>query len=83
MSDGMVKKWVRQCSYGSTNDHDGTRRGWGGASVINDGLAEKVNDELRENGRFTIKMLSESFHKPLFSSIYLSSLLGSFFEESK
>ncbi|GBO08985.1 hypothetical protein AVEN_60414-1 [Araneus ventricosus] len=60
-TDGMVRKWVRQFNDGRTNVHDEARSGR--PSVVNEGLVAKVNEKIRENRRFTIRMLSESFHK--------------------
>ncbi|GBO40353.1 hypothetical protein AVEN_201482-1 [Araneus ventricosus] len=54
MTDGMVRKWVRQFNDGSTNVHDEARSGR--PSVVNDGLVAKVNEKIRENRRFTIRM---------------------------
>ncbi|GBN54975.1 hypothetical protein AVEN_261493-1 [Araneus ventricosus] len=42
MTDGMVRKWVRQFDDGRTNVHDEARSGR--PSVVNDGLVAKVND---------------------------------------
>ncbi|GBN53834.1 hypothetical protein AVEN_256511-1 [Araneus ventricosus] len=55
MTDGMVRKWVRQFDDGRTNVHDEARSGR--PSVANDGLVAKVNEKIRENRRFTIRML--------------------------
>ncbi|GBM02825.1 hypothetical protein AVEN_52008-1 [Araneus ventricosus] len=59
MTDGMVRKWVRQFNDGRTNVYDETRSGR--PSVVNDGLVEKVNEKMRENSRFTIRMLFDEF----------------------
>ncbi|GBO29215.1 hypothetical protein AVEN_267996-1 [Araneus ventricosus] len=59
ITDGMVRKWVRQFNDGSTNDHDEARRGR--PSVVNDGLVAKLNAKIRENRRFTIRMLCDEF----------------------
>ncbi|GBM88276.1 hypothetical protein AVEN_179762-1 [Araneus ventricosus] len=59
MSDGMVRKWVRQFNDGLTNVHDETRSGR--PSVVNDGLVAKVNEKIHENRRFTIRMLFDEF----------------------
>ncbi|GBO31810.1 hypothetical protein AVEN_17141-1 [Araneus ventricosus] len=45
MTDGMVRKWVRQFNDGRTNVHDGARSGR--PSVVNDGLVAKVNEKIR------------------------------------
>ncbi|GBM61292.1 hypothetical protein AVEN_253040-1 [Araneus ventricosus] len=59
MTDGMVKKWVRQFNDGRTNVHDEARSGR--PSIVNDGLVAKVNDKIRENRLFTIRMLFDEF----------------------
>ncbi|GBM06029.1 hypothetical protein AVEN_49415-1 [Araneus ventricosus] len=56
MTDGMVRKWVRQFR---TNGHDEARSGR--PSVVSDGLVAKVNEKIRENRRFTIRMLFDEF----------------------
>ncbi|GBN01272.1 hypothetical protein AVEN_222629-1 [Araneus ventricosus] len=59
MTDGMVRKWVRQFNDGRTNVHDEARSGL--PSVVNDGLVAKVNEKIRGNRRFTIRMLFDEF----------------------
>ncbi|GBN06026.1 hypothetical protein AVEN_254467-1 [Araneus ventricosus] len=59
MTDGMVRKWVRQFNDGRTNVHDEARSGR--PSVVNDGLVAKVNEKIRENSRFKIRMLCDEF----------------------
>ncbi|GBN71332.1 hypothetical protein AVEN_190767-1 [Araneus ventricosus] len=59
MTDGMVRKWVRQFNNGSTNVHDEARSGR--PSVVDHGLVAKVNEKMRENSRFTIRMLCDEF----------------------
>ncbi|GBN03244.1 hypothetical protein AVEN_229023-1 [Araneus ventricosus] len=59
MTDGMARKWVRQYNNGRINFHDEERSGR--PSVVNDGLVAKVNEKIRENRRFTIRMLSDEF----------------------
>ncbi|GBM75327.1 hypothetical protein AVEN_144153-1 [Araneus ventricosus] len=59
MTDGMVRKWVRQFNDGRTNVHDEARSGR--PFVINDGLVAKMNEKIRENRRFTIRMLFDEF----------------------
>ncbi|GBN58203.1 hypothetical protein AVEN_24301-1 [Araneus ventricosus] len=59
MTDGMVRKWVRQYNDGRTNVHDEARSGR--PSVVNDGLVEKVNEKIRESRQFTIRMLCDEF----------------------
>ncbi|GBN00570.1 hypothetical protein AVEN_171351-1 [Araneus ventricosus] len=59
MTDGMVRKWVRQFNDGRTNVHDEARSGR--PSVVNDGLVAKVNEKIRENRQFTIRTLFDEF----------------------
>ncbi|GBN85567.1 hypothetical protein AVEN_80114-1 [Araneus ventricosus] len=59
MTDGMVRKWVRQFDDERTNVHDEARSGR--PSVVNDGLVAKVNEKIRENRWFTIRMLCDEF----------------------
>ncbi|GBM83554.1 hypothetical protein AVEN_74943-1 [Araneus ventricosus] len=59
MTDGMVRKWVRQFNDERTNVHEETRSGR--PSVVNDGLVAKVNEKIRENSRFTIRMICDEF----------------------
>ncbi|GBN48539.1 hypothetical protein AVEN_14164-1 [Araneus ventricosus] len=61
MTDGMVRKCVRQFNDGRTNVHDEARSGR--PSVVNDGLVAKVNEKIRENRRFTIRMFCDEFPK--------------------
>ncbi|GBO23779.1 hypothetical protein AVEN_257767-1 [Araneus ventricosus] len=59
MTDGMIRKWVRQFNDGRTNVHEEARSGR--PSVVNDGLVTKVNEKIPENRRFTIRMLLDEF----------------------
>ncbi|GBM52236.1 hypothetical protein AVEN_31053-1 [Araneus ventricosus] len=59
MTDGMVRRWVRQFNDGRTNVHDEARSGR--PSVVNDGLVAKVNEKIRGNSGFTIRMLCDEF----------------------
>ncbi|GBM24540.1 hypothetical protein AVEN_217120-1 [Araneus ventricosus] len=59
MTDGMVRKWVRQFNDGRTNVHDEARSER--PSVVNGGLVAKVKEKIRENRRFTIRMLFDEF----------------------
>ncbi|GBM92642.1 hypothetical protein AVEN_107058-1 [Araneus ventricosus] len=59
MTDGMVRKWVRQFNDGRTNVNDESQSGR--PSVVNDGLVAKVNEKISENRRFTIRMLCDEF----------------------
>ncbi|GBM11219.1 hypothetical protein AVEN_267797-1 [Araneus ventricosus] len=45
MTDGMVRKWIRQFNDGRTNVHDEARSGR--PSVVSDGLVAKVNEKIR------------------------------------
>ncbi|GBM20158.1 hypothetical protein AVEN_5683-1 [Araneus ventricosus] len=47
MTDGMVRKWVRQFNDERSNVHDEARSGR--PSVAIDGLVAKVNEKIREN----------------------------------
>ncbi|GBM11086.1 hypothetical protein AVEN_242975-1 [Araneus ventricosus] len=59
MTDGMVRKWVRQFNDGRTNVHDEVRSGR--PSVVNDGLVAKLNEKIRGNRRFTIGIFFDGF----------------------
>ncbi|GBM33625.1 Mariner Mos1 transposase [Araneus ventricosus] len=59
ITDGMVRKWIRQFNDGCTNVHDEARSGR--LTVVNDALVAKVNETIRQNRRFTIRMLSDEF----------------------
>lgn len=59
MSDGMVRKWVRQFNDGRTNVHDEARSGR--PSCVTDGLVAQVNEKIRDNRRFTIRTLCDEF----------------------
>ena len=56
MSGGMVRKWVRMFNEGRENVHDEARNGR--PSLVNDDLARKVNERVRDDRRFTISDLS-------------------------
>ncbi|GBO10410.1 hypothetical protein AVEN_158141-1, partial [Araneus ventricosus] len=71
MTDGMVRKWVRQFNDGRTNVHNEARSGR--PFVVNDGLVAKVNEKIRENRRFTIRMLCDEF--PQISKIVLHEIV--------
>jgi len=58
MSDGMVRKWVRMFNEGE-NAHDEAQSGR--PSLVNDNLAQKVNERVRDDRRFTISDLSLNF----------------------
>ncbi|GBN62345.1 hypothetical protein AVEN_208787-1 [Araneus ventricosus] len=59
MTAGMVRKWVREFNDGRTDVHDEARSGR--PSVVSDGLVAKVNEKIRENRLFTIRMLFDEF----------------------
>jgi histone-lysine N-methyltransferase SETMAR len=59
MSDGMVRKWVRQFNEGRENMHDEARSGR--PSVVNDDLVRAVDSKVHEDRRFTISSLSLHF----------------------
>ncbi|GBL74986.1 hypothetical protein AVEN_243789-1 [Araneus ventricosus] len=59
MTDGMVRKWVRQFNDVRTNVHDEAQSER--PSVVNDGLVAKVNEKICENRQFTIRMLCDEF----------------------
>jgi len=59
MSEGMVRKWVRMFNEGRENVHDEARSGR--PSWVNDDLVRKVNETVRDDGRFTISDLSLNF----------------------
>ena len=59
MSDGMVRKWVGMVNEGRENVHDEARNGR--PSLVNDDLVRKVNERVRDDGRFTISDLSLHF----------------------
>ncbi|GBN87995.1 hypothetical protein AVEN_100233-1 [Araneus ventricosus] len=71
ITDGMVRKWVRQFNDGRTNVHDEARSGR--PSVVNDGLVAKVNEKIRENRRFTIRTLFDEF--PQISKVVLHEIV--------
>jgi len=59
MSDGMVRKWVWMFNEGRENVHDEARSGR--PSMVNDDLVRKVNERVRDDGRFIISDLSLHF----------------------
>ena len=58
-SDGMVRKCVRMFNEGRENVHDEARSAR--PSLVNNALARKVNERMRDNRRFTISDLSLHF----------------------
>ncbi|GBM97359.1 hypothetical protein AVEN_6013-1 [Araneus ventricosus] len=69
MTDGMVRKWVRQFNDGHTNVHDEARSGR--PSVVNDGLVAK---KIRGNRWFTIRVLFDEF--PQISKVVLHEIVA-------
>ncbi|GBN45212.1 hypothetical protein AVEN_186090-1 [Araneus ventricosus] len=59
MTAGIIRKWVRQFNDGRTNVPDEARSGR--PSVVNDDLVAKVNEKIRENRRFAIRMICDEF----------------------
>ncbi|GBN44936.1 hypothetical protein AVEN_232754-1 [Araneus ventricosus] len=57
MTDGMVRKSVRQFNDGSINADDHEMHLLLSMMI----LVAKVNDKIRENSRFTIRMLCDEF----------------------
>jgi transposase-like protein len=74
MSDGMVRRWVRQFNEGRENVHDEARSGW--PSVVNDDLVRAVDSKVHEGRRFTISSLS--LHFPQISRTILYEIVRSF-----
>ena len=56
MSDGMVRKWVWMFNEGRENVHDEARSGR--PSLVKDDLVRKINEGVRDDGRFTFSELS-------------------------
>jgi hypothetical protein len=59
MSDGMVRKWVRQFNEGREIVHDEARSSR--PSVVNDDLVRAADSKVHEDRRFTISSLSLHF----------------------
>jgi len=55
----MVRRWVRLFNEGRENLHDDPRSGR--PSVVNEDLVRAVEENIRENRRFTITLLSLNF----------------------
>jgi hypothetical protein len=72
MSDGMVRKWVRQFNEGRENVHDEVRSGR--PSVVNDDLVRAVDSKVHEDRRFTISLLS--LHFPQISRTILYAIVS-------
>ena len=68
ISDGMVRKWVREFKDAVTNVHDEQRSGR--PSVVNESLVQKVDNKVRENRRFTISSSCDDFHNVSRSVLY-------------
>jgi len=73
MSDGMDRKWVRMLNEERENVHDEARSGR--SSLVNDDLVRKVNERVRDDGRFTISDLS--LHFPRISRALLYDIVSS------
>jgi transposase len=61
-SDSIVRRWARNFSEGRGNVHDEQRSGR--PSVVNDDLVRAVEENVRENRRFTISSLFLHLHFP-------------------
>lgn len=59
MTDGMVRKWVRQFNEGRTNVHDATRSGR--PSLATNDLVNRVDEKIKANRRVTMTMLADEF----------------------
>lgn len=59
MNESSVRKWCSQFKNGRTNVHDEEKSGR--PSIVTDELVAKVDDNIRENRRFTITELSLCF----------------------
>ncbi|GBN09383.1 hypothetical protein AVEN_29468-1 [Araneus ventricosus] len=69
LREGMVRKWVRAFKDGHTNVHDEERSGR--PSVITEDLAQRVDEKVRENRRFTISSLYNEFPQVSRSVLYV------------
>ncbi|GBL97259.1 hypothetical protein AVEN_84959-1 [Araneus ventricosus] len=67
MSEGRVRKWIREFKDARTNMHDEEKSGR--SSVITEDLVQKVG-EVRENRHFTISSLSNEFPQVSRSVLY-------------
>lgn len=68
MSDSKVRQWCRNFKAGRTDVHDAGGQGRKSAST-ND-LIQRVDEAIRENRRFTISELSDSFTEISRSALY-------------
>lgn len=68
MSDSKVRQWCRNFKAGRTDVHDAG--GQGRKRVSTDDLVERVDEAIRENRRFTISVLSDSFPEISRSALY-------------
>ena len=59
MSDSKVRQWCRNFEAGRTDVHDAG--GQGRKRVSTDDRVQRVDQAIRENRRFTISQLSDSF----------------------
>ncbi|GFV46655.1 HTH_48 domain-containing protein [Trichonephila clavipes] len=78
MSEGMVRKWIRQFNDRCSSVHDETRNG--NHFVVIDSLVEKMKEKIHENKWFTIWLLCDEFSQRAVQQL-LSSLAASFFKE--
>lgn len=68
MSDSKVRQWCRNFTAGRTDVHDAG--GQGRKRVSTDDLVQRVDQAIRENRRFTISVLSDSFPEISRSALY-------------
>ena len=68
MTDSKVWQWCRNFEEGRTDVHDAG--GQWGKRVSTDGLVQRVDQAIRENRRFTLSMLGESFPEISRSALY-------------
>ena len=69
----MIRKWVRMFNEGRKNVYDDARSGH--PSLVNADLVRKVNEGVRDDGRFTISDLS--LHFPQISRALLYVIVSS------
>lgn len=68
MSDSKVRQWCRNFEAGRTDVHDAG--GQGRKRVSTDDLVQRVDQVIREDRRFTISVLSDSFPEISRSALY-------------
>lgn len=69
MSDSKVRQWCRNFEAGRTDVHDAGGQGRKRMST-NEDLVQRVDQAIRENRRFTISVLHESFPEMSRSALY-------------